>query len=275
MTGDGAPPSAPTARPLEAPPAARVWRVATATAPELGEAIRRAGDARRVLALLPLGATEQHGPHLPCGTDTMIAQAVTERVASELARGPFGAGGGVSLILPSLAVAASDEHGGFPGLVGVGRETLVQVLLDLAARLGWWGVGRLAVVNAHGGNVDALGELAHRLPEVVPHLALSLPRPPPLIPGRRGVSSEAAGLHAGEAETSALLAIHPELVRWDRVPAPEALAAPETVWARLRRAPVAEAAPGGVIGDPRQALPARGVADLDRWATAIAEQLAS
>jgi len=244
--------------------AGRILRVAEATWPELGESVRRSG-ARGANAVLPLGATEQHGPHLPCGTDTYLAEAVAERVARGLR--------GTVLLLPAQAVGTSDEHGAFPGLVGVSRATLVTVLLDLARRLSWWRVARLVVVNAHGGNGDALEDLLDRAPAEVPHLEVVVPRPRgAAVDVERGVPRAAAGLHAGEAETSAMLAHRPDLVRMDRA-APGRVEAPGTLWRRCRREAIHELDAGGVLGDPRLADVDRGRRDLDRWAAALIQAL--
>ncbi|HHX84702.1 MAG TPA: creatininase family protein, partial [Actinomycetales bacterium] len=107
-----------------------------------GAAVSDAGP----LAVLPLGATEQHGPHLPTATDTLLAAAAARTLAGERA---------AAVLLPAWEYGASGEHQSFPGTVSIGTDALAGALLELARSAGEW-AGRLLVVNGHGGNVEAL-----------------------------------------------------------------------------------------------------------------------
>ncbi len=102
---------------------------------EVADAI--AGGATTVI--LPLGATEQHGPHLPLGTDTFRAAALAERLAAALPD---------TLVAPTLPIGCSDEHTGFAGLLSLDHATLAAVIVDCAARMAGWGVRRLVLLSS-------------------------------------------------------------------------------------------------------------------------------
>ncbi|QHC02333.1 mycofactocin biosynthesis peptidyl-dipeptidase MftE [Epidermidibacterium keratini] len=185
--------------------------------------------------VVPLGATEQHGPHLPLGTDTIIA----ESVAGELVRRVADAH-----LAPSIAIGASGEHAGFAGTLSIGTDAVYAVLLELVRHsVPPW--DRVMVVNGHGGNATALARLAdtcayEKRPVVVRHCH---------VPG--------GDAHAGRTETSLLLHLRPELVRLDRAepgnPAPV-----EKLLGQLREGGVRSVSPNGVLGDPTGASAAEG-----------------
>ena len=110
---------------------------------EVADAV--AGGATTVV--LPLGATEQHGPHLPLGTDTFRAAALAEQLAAALPD---------TLVAPVLPIGCSDEHTGFAGLLSLDHTTLAGVIVDCAMRMAGWGVRRLVLLSSHGGNASAL-----------------------------------------------------------------------------------------------------------------------
>ncbi|MEO3787404.1 mycofactocin biosynthesis peptidyl-dipeptidase MftE [Actinocorallia sp. B10E7] len=192
------------------------------------------------LVLVPVGSTEQHGPHLPLSTDTVIARCVAERAAAVLA--PETAG--PVLVAPAIEYGASGEHGGFPGTISIGHEALHLLLVELVRSLTPW-AWRVVFVNGHGGNLRALGSAVGQL---------------------RGegqdagwVSCEAPGgdAHAGFTETSVMLHLAPELVRMaEAVPGdtrPLASLMPELVARGVRGV-----SPTGVLGDPSGADAERG-----------------
>ena len=212
------------------------------------------------LAVLPLGAVEQHGPHLPVETDTLLAEAAARALATDGAEGRADA-----VLLPALAFGASGEHQSFPGTVSIGTDALAATLLELGRSVGEW-AGRLLIVNGHGGNLEALRRAVPRL----------------RYEGRDAVwlscrtAEDPSDTHAGHAETSLLLHLHPEYVRTDLAepgctrPLPEIL--PD-----LRVGGVETVSPNGVLGDPTTATAVEGVrlwqvllADargrLERWA---------
>ncbi|HPF59940.1 MAG TPA: mycofactocin biosynthesis peptidyl-dipeptidase MftE [Candidatus Competibacteraceae bacterium] len=204
--------------------------------------------------ILPLGATEQHGPHLPLGTDTCRAAALAGRLAERLP----------ALVAPVIPIGCSSEHRGFAGLLSLEAETLAAVIVDCAQHMAGWGVQRLIVLTAHGGNGQALALAEARLHQVLPALAVWIPSPMAIcgeavltIAAEAGLPFNTMGLHAGEWETSELLSLHPEQVRMEQA-APghtgDMDAALATLIAKGTRALTA----AGVIGDPCAADARRG-----------------
>lgn len=237
--------------------------------------VARAVAAGATTVIWPLGATEQHGPHLPLGTDTVRAAALAERLAERL---PV-------LVAPVLPVGCSDEHGGFAGLLGVDAETLAAVIADCARRMVGWGVRRLVVLSAHGGNGRALALAEARLRRELPELALWIPDAAAVcgdavrtIAALDGVPFAAVGLHAGEGETSELLRLCPERVRMDRA-APGYTGDMDEGLARLVASGTRALAASGVVGDPRPADADRGerylAAQAARYEAALAALLAA
>ncbi|MDV8001177.1 mycofactocin biosynthesis peptidyl-dipeptidase MftE [Rhodococcus sp. IEGM 1408] len=194
-----------------------------------------------VLAVLPLGATEQHGAHLPLQTDTLLATAAAHALAAADCLGHRDA-----RVLPALAYGASGEHQSFPGTVSMGTEALAQVVLELGRSVSTWAT-RFVVVNGHGGNLDALRR-------AVPQLRRE-GRDAAWLPCR--TSEHAADTHAGHAETSLMLHLHPDLVRVDRA-APGCLRPLPEILPALRAGGVAAVSPSGVLGDPTTATSADG-----------------
>ena len=186
-----------------------------------------------VLAVMPLGATEQHGPHLPPETDTLLA------TATALVLG--GAASGDVRVLPALTYGASGEHQAFAGTVSIGTEALAATIIELGRSVSAW-ADRLVVVNGHGGNVEALRR-------AVPRLRYE-GRDAAWLPCR--TSEDPTDTHAGHAETSLLMHLHPELVRVDLTEA-GCVAPLSEILPALREGGVAAVSPNGVLGDPTTA----------------------
>ncbi|MBS7547161.1 mycofactocin biosynthesis peptidyl-dipeptidase MftE [Dietzia massiliensis] len=218
-----------------------------------------------VLAVLPLGATEQHGPHLPPETDTLLAEAAARAVADSATGAPAPAATDVTVrVLPALAYGSSGEHQSFAGTVSIGTAALAEVILEFGRSVSTW-ADRLLVVNGHGGNVDALRRAVPRLRHEGRDAAWLSCR----------TAENPRDTHAGHTETSLMLHLHPHLVRVDLAargcvrPLPQILPA-------MRDDGVAAVSPSGVLGDPTTATAADGerlwgllVADararLDGW----------
>lgn len=213
-----------------------------------------AGKAPSPILLVPVGSTEQHGPHLPIGTDTLIAEEIAQR-AVHLTEG--------LMVGPTLGVTASGEHAGFPGTLSIGSEAMELVVLELGRSADW--AAGVVFVNGHGGNHDAMTRAVERLRDEGRAALAWFPRWPHRADGGP------ADLHAGRIETSLMLAIDPGLVRLE-------LARPGTDASieDLRTQGVRAVSPTGVIGDPSGAsggegerFVARFVADLvqhiERW----------
>jgi creatinine amidohydrolase len=205
--------------------------------------------ARRVL-VVPLGAMEQHGPHLPLDTDTRIAAAVASAAAENRP--------GVA-VAPALPVGASGEHAAFPGTLSIGTEALAHVLLELGrhASADWRAV---LFVNAHGGNADAVTRALVAL----------------RAEGRRcdafHATTPGGDAHAGRTETSLLLHLAPELVRTEAMAAGDARPIAELLPA-LRRGGVRAVSANGVLGDPGGASAQEGAQLLSRLVRACSARL--
>jgi mycofactocin precursor peptide peptidase len=199
------------------------------------------------MLLVPVGSTEQHGPHLPLDTDARVAVAVAER-----------AGGAGLLVAPAVAYGASGEHEGFPGTVSIGHESLRSMLVELGRSAARW-AGRLVFVNGHGGNVPTLVEAVRLL----------------RYEGRDAAwfaCAPSGDAHAGRTETSLVLALDPALVRPGRsagntAPIGELMPA-------LRAGGIAAVSPSGVLGDPAGASAEEGERLLAGLVAALSAALA-
>ncbi len=201
-----------------------------ATWPEVRTITRRddPGVAPAPILLVPVGSTEQHGPHLPVATDTIVAEELAGRAVHRT--------DGL-MIGPTISVSASGEHQGFPGTLSIGTEVMAAVITELV-RSATWAAG-VVLVNGHGGNRDAVTRSVDTLTaERRPVLAWW-----PIWPQRR--DGGPADLHAGRIETSMMLAIDPGLVRLER-----AEAGPDASIEDLREHGVRQISESGVLGDP-------------------------
>jgi creatinine amidohydrolase len=189
--------------------------------------------------VLPLGSTEQNGPHLPLDTDTRIAVALAEGLAARRAD---------ALVAPPLSYSASGEHAGFPGTLSLGTEVLRQALIELV-RSADDTASAVVIVNGHGGNVAPLRQATTRLRSEGRAVLAWSPRSP--VPD---------DLHAGRVETSVLLHLAPELVDLSA-----AVAGPVPSFRDLQARGVRALSPTGVLGDPQGATPDEGRQILQRW----------
>lgn len=200
-------------------------------------------DLSAPVVLVPVGSFEQHGPHLPLDTDTRIAEALCDELQSLLNID--------SVIAPSIGVAASGEHNGFPGTLSIGTPTTAALLVELARSADW--ARGVVFVNGHGGNADALAAASRTLHDEGRAVLFWSP-----------TADTTDDAHAGFTETSVMLYLAPELVNMDaaergNVRAVSALAE------QLRRDGVRAVSDNGVLGDPRHANPADGERIFQRW----------
>jgi creatinine amidohydrolase len=208
--------------------------------------------ARRGLLAVPLGSTEQHGPHLPLDTDT--------RVADALARGLAGARPDV-VVAPPLSYGASGEHAGFPGTLLIGHRVLADVITEIvrSARTAFRGV---VLVCAHGGNDEALTAVQRRGAAEGDDVLVWTARTP------------GGDAHAGRTETSLMLALDPAAVRLELAEA-GCTEPMEVLLPRLRISGVRPVSSNGVLGDPAGASAGEGRSILAALVGALAAAVSS
>lgn len=228
----------------------RIWeRLAW---PELTELVGEVG-------LVPVGATEQHGPHLPTATDTLIAEAVCRRVSERTG----------ALVLPAIPVAASYGHGtALPGTISLTPELLAQVVRQYAE----WAAAtskltRLLLVNAHYGNSAALGIATDHLRLHRPDLQIGAVDWWSVDPAvSQAMTADGEDIHANCGETSVMLALAPDLVHLDRLAEADD---PDRTAGLVFRYTATSLSTNGVTGRPSGATAELGEELLDRAVATI------
>lgn len=216
--------------------AAAASRLAALTWPEVA-----AVAAGSILAV-PVGSTEQHGPHLPLSTDSDVAVALADRLAA--ARSDV-------LVAPALPYGSAGEHAGFPGTLSIGAAALELVIAELVRSADAFAA--VVLVSGHGGNAEPLAAAVKTLQAEGRAVLGWAPR------------VEGGDAHAGRTETSLLLALTPERVRLDSAE-PGDMRPLAAVIGDLRRGGVAAVSPNGVLGDPTGATAEEGERLLDELA---------
>lgn len=213
---------------------------------ELGSSTSSQLAGLRSTVLVPVGSTEQHGPHLPLDTDTRIAVAVARAAAERLAAMPVVAAASEPQwpVAPAVGYGASGEHQSFPGTVSIGTEALTRLLVEYGRSACCW-ARRVVFINGHGGNVAALTAAVRLLRREARDVAWL----PCTAPG--------TDAHAGHAETSVLLHLSPHDVRADRI-RPGNNAPLRDLLPTMRRGGVAAVSEVGILGDPTTATAAEG-----------------
>lgn len=231
------------------------------TWPEVVQQAARPGST----VVWPFGSTEQHGPHLPLGTDALFAERICEAVLARLpADRPIWQ-------LPSQCLGFSHEHRGFAGTLSLPPEVLLGLVQAVGSDLAAAGFQRLILFNGHGGQIALLEVAARQLHGAHPDLAV-LPcflwRGPEGLGARIPEPERSQGLHAGLAETSLMLHLAPELVGPERQAGGISGAEPPAGWSLEGAAPCAwltrELSSNGVIGDPSGASADLGAQLFDR-----------
>jgi len=167
-------------------------------------------DVAATVAVLPLGATEQHGPHLPLGVDTVLADGIVAAALPLLpAELPV-------LFLPTQQIGLSPEHARFAGTLTLSAETVIRMWNEIGAGVARAGVKKLVLFNAHGGHVGAMDIVARELRAAHGLIVYSVSwfnLPLGDAGAQFGADEHRFGVHAGDIETSMMLALAPQQVR--------------------------------------------------------------
>ena len=217
-------------------------------------------DRENAVIIQPVGAIEQHGPHLPIGVDSAIGLAVLGKALAKLdSTIP-------AYALPNLYYGKSNEHWHFPGTITLSAQTLLAVLMEVAESLYRSGFRKVVLMNSHGGQPQIIEIVARDLHQKyadlmvfplfvwrVPHIADTLLTPQEME----------LGIHAGDAETSLLLSILPETVKMERAIADYPPTLPkDSLLSMEGKLPFAwmtrDLSKSGIIGDPTPATPEKG-----------------
>jgi creatinine amidohydrolase len=233
-------------------------------------------ETLRWIAVLPLAAVEQHGPHLPLGVDTYIAEAYLARVAKILPDDlPV-------TFLPVQRVGVSSEHLSYPGTLTLSATTAIAVWTEHGESLARAGVRKLVLVTSHGGNVAAMELVARDLRVRLGMLVVTVGWHRFGYPDDAFAGEEKRhGIHGGDIETSLMLAAQPKTVRMDQAPdaKPATIAmAREFKWLGAYRPAgfawmTQDLHPTGAVGNATQATAAKGEAALEQGANAFVELL--
>jgi creatinine amidohydrolase/Fe(II)-dependent formamide hydrolase-like protein len=159
------------------------------------------------IALLPVGATEQHGPHLPLDTDSYDAEYLARKVA-EACTTPR------PLVLPPIAYGVSYHHGDFRGTLSIGNESLSRLVYDIGMSAAANGVRKLVIINGHGGNMPSLNHAAQMINRDA-RIFVCVDTGETSDVDIEALIETPNDVHAGEIETSTSLAVRPHLVRMD------------------------------------------------------------
>lgn len=221
--------------------------------------------------IVPLGATEQHGPGLPLCVDTLHARETARRAAVRL---------GHTLVAPTVPFGYSPEHAAFPGTLTVRRETLAVLLEDIAESLARSGFTFVYFWFGHGGDWSVARECLPALRQRWAGCRISFTRDLAAYvaatwdayPPREGVSIAVAGSHAGEFEASMLAALRPDLLRRDALASGDSRPLREVFDVMMRKG-IQAVSPNGVLGDQRPADADRGERYIDLLANWLAQEM--
>src|SRR5271156_986742 len=165
-------------------------------------------DRARVIAVLPVAAIEQHGPHLPVAVDASINQGVVEHLVARLPDDlPV-------TILPMMPIGKSNEHSGFPGTLTLSAAALIRLGTEIGESVARAGIRKLVILSSHGGQPQIMAIVARDLRVRLKMFVVALSywgvgKPPGLFPD----SEQRHGIHGGSGETSMMMYLRPDLVR--------------------------------------------------------------
>jgi creatinine amidohydrolase len=244
---------------------------------ELSTAEIAAADRGATVVVIPVGAVEQHGPHLPVGVDAMLNDGIVQDALGRLpADFPV-------LVLPQQSIGWSDEHGLFPGTLSISHETLTAAWCEIGATVATAGFRRLVFFNSHGGQSEIAKivcrklRIAHGVLSVAANWYALVDLSDLVDAGERR-----HGIHAGEVETSMMMHLRPDLVRADALanfePSSVAMARRYKRLGPTGASPYGwmtqDLHPSGAAGNAARASAEKGREIVQRAGTALAELLA-
>ncbi len=221
--------------------------------------------------VLPIGATEQHGPHLPVYTDTLIAEGFMTEAFKHL---PDDAN---IWMIPPLPYGKSTEHMNHPGTITLSAQTLMSVLLDIANSLKRSGFRKLVFWNTHGGNTDLLNMMGREI-RIATGMAVFNLNTGTNRPGDDIITPEERvyGIHGGDEETSLVMVMRRHWVHDDLLPC-EIINFPQSPYLAFKNKSFAwvmdDVSVSGIGGDATLASPGKGSAILEKGGRILAEAL--
>ena len=222
------------------------------------------GKLKPDVVILPVGSTEQHGPHAPLSTDFLIAESIASHAIEKFQ--------GTAIIAPTVPYGISEEHRNFPGTIWLSPNTFRNCISDIVNSFIHNGWKKIIIVNGHGGNIDALSEISANITRSSNRTAFVttftwFKHSPNLSMG-----------HAGETETSLLLHLFPLLVHSDRISSSSSNK--DSHWGNFQHGAqmaydVNEFSENGVVGDPTLATSKNGIKLLNEASTSLSNLLTS
>jgi len=228
---------------------------------------------RDAMVILPLGAIEQHGPHLPVEVDSRLGEEVALRTARVMADR-----GQPVLVLPMFWPGVSEHHMSFGGTITLGFDTYRAVVEDICRSIIRAGFRRIVLLNGHGGNENGLRVITD---ELTPKLGVPIVQFTYWYAAAEAIEAiletQKALLHACEAETAMMMAVRPDLVAEDRIPLARVNYTPDVSdvvgGGVYRWRSIGARSSSGVIGNPDAASPEKGARLFDAVATTLADKL--
>jgi len=235
---------------------------------EIKEAIEEGRDA----VIIVVGSIEQHGPHLPTATDTLCGVAIAERIANKM---------GNALVAPAIRPGYSEHHMRFPGTISLRPEVLMEVIKDYCRCLARQGFKKIILLPTHGGNFPVV-EIAAT--QIFQELRATFPVKMAVysdltgffekqfsIAKANGIEPGECGTHAGECETSEILAIDGDLVKLEKAEKGFTGSYTDAVDSKLALQGIETISENGVLGNPKGATERMGNIYLDQMADFLAK----
>jgi creatinine amidohydrolase len=231
---------------------------------EIRETLDRGNDT----VIIMVGSIEQHGPHLPIITDTLVAKDLAIRMARKL---------GNTVVAPTIRPGCSENHMSFPGTISLRPQVLYEILRDYCRCLGQHGFKKIILASSHGGNFAPLETFAPQIVHELPQLQIihygdlrGFLEVWQALVTKLGIEPEKARGHAGIGETSEILSLRPEAVRTDLME-PGFTGSLKGMISKVLRDGINAITANGVLGDPTGANPEIGEALLEGLANHLAD----